>query len=159
MSVMVRAIVVADRKRPRFQVLDRRKMEFVLARNCVARIAFVRDGRLELYPVHYVYSGGAIFGRIATGAKYFSWLAIDEVVLEVDEVKELFEWHSVVVRGAISILRRGGTAADRVAHARAITAIRTLIPTAFTDGDPTPDRGFVFRIDPREMTGRSATTR
>jgi len=157
---MPEASVATDRRvRPRFQPLDQRKMEFVLARNCVARIAFVVDGRAELFPVHYVYSAGAIFGRIANGSKYFNWLVLDDIVLEVDEVNALFEWRSVVVRGSITILSRVGTAADRAAWNRAVTAIRTLIPAAFTDMDPTPDRGFVFRIDPREMTGRSATQR
>src|SRR5690349_9633238 len=146
-------------KRPRIRALTPRQAEFVLARNCVARIAFPRDGRIELLPIHYAYLDGAIVGRIALGVKYLSWLTVSEVVVEVDEVHALFDWSSVVMRGQLTLLRARGTDAERIAYTRAKDALRILIPGAFTERDPTPDRQFLFRIDRTELTGREATTK
>ena len=137
-----------------------RQAEFVLARNSVARIAFQHDGRVEIMPVHYVYSNGAIIGRTSLGKKYLNWLVVREVVVEVDEVQALFEWRSVVLRGGVSLLRaRGGTDAEREAFNGAVDALRALVPGAFTEHDPTPDRRFVFRVDPTEVNGREASTK
>jgi nitroimidazol reductase NimA-like FMN-containing flavoprotein (pyridoxamine 5'-phosphate oxidase superfamily) len=146
-------------KRPRIRELTPRQAEFVLARNCVARIAFLRDGRIEVLPVHYAYLEGAIVGRIALGGKYISWLVASEVVIEVDEVHALYDWSSVVMRGKITLLRPTGSDAERVAYRRAKDAIGILIPGAFTARDPTPERKFLFRVDRTELTGREATTK
>ncbi|MEK7402731.1 MAG: pyridoxamine 5'-phosphate oxidase family protein, partial [Gemmatimonadota bacterium] len=136
-----------------------RQVEFVLARNSVGRIAFAHDGRVELMPVHYVYQNGSIIGRISLGTKYLNWLVVRDVVFEVEEVLGLFDWRSVVMRGAVTLLRARGTDDERAKFNHAVDAIRTLIPGAFTEHDPTPDRRFIFRIDPTETTGREATTK
>jgi nitroimidazol reductase NimA-like FMN-containing flavoprotein (pyridoxamine 5'-phosphate oxidase superfamily) len=141
------------------RALTARQVEFVLARNFVARIAFQHGGRVELMPVHYVYRDGSIIGRISLGTKYLNWLVVGEVVVEVEEVQGLFDWRSVVLRGTVTLLRARGTDEEREAFNHAVDAIRTLIPGAFTEQDPTPDRRFIFRVDPTEVTGREATTK
>ena len=144
---------------PRIQELKGRDPEFVLARNSVGRVAFMGDGRIELLPIHYVYVDGVIVGRTALGTKYLTWLLRSDVTFEVDESQSLFDWCSVVVRGHLTILRAHGSDAERAAYVRAVEAIRTLVPGAMTERDPTPYRGFVFAIKPFEITGRQATPR
>ena len=116
-------------------------------------------GRIELLPIHYVYHDGVIVGRTALGTKYLTWLVRGDVVFEVDESDGLFDWRSVVVRGTATVLRARGTGDARDAYQEALAAIRTLVPDAMTQRDPTPYRGFLFAITPREISGRQAQSR
>jgi uncharacterized protein len=144
---------------PRIRELSERQMQCVLARNHVGRVAFQSDGRVELYPVHYVYADQVLYGRTSFGTKYLSWLVRPDVVFEMDEAQGLFDWRSVIVRGSLSILRPRGPRAQPFAYWNAVAAIRSLLPTAFTEHDPTPQRFVVFRIQPKEITGREAIAR
>lgn len=144
---------------PRIRELSQRQMESVLARNHLARIAFLNDGRIELFPVHYVFADGAIVGRTAFGTKYLAWLEAPEVVLEVDESEGPLDWRSVVVRGSVHLLRARGASGSSTGYLAAVTALRTYLPHTLTDLDPTPSRTAVFRIEPALLSGREAMSR
>jgi nitroimidazol reductase NimA-like FMN-containing flavoprotein (pyridoxamine 5'-phosphate oxidase superfamily) len=144
---------------PRICELAQRQMESVLSRNHVARLAFLNAGRLELLPIHYVFADGCLFGRTAFGTKYVAWLEGPEVLLEVDEAESPHDWRSVVARGTMTLLRARGPDSQPAEYWFAVTALRTYLPSAFTDDDPTPQRTAVFRIQPRELTGREAMAR
>jgi nitroimidazol reductase NimA-like FMN-containing flavoprotein (pyridoxamine 5'-phosphate oxidase superfamily) len=146
---------------PRIRVLTRREATDVLARNHVGRVAFVTvDHRIELHPVHFVWSENAIYGRTSFGAKYAAWMHRPYVAFEVDELeKGPFDWRSVIVHGTVYVLTDSGTTSERDDHRRAMQAIRELLPQAFTARDPTPYRSVIFRIEPHEVTGRAATTK
>jgi nitroimidazol reductase NimA-like FMN-containing flavoprotein (pyridoxamine 5'-phosphate oxidase superfamily) len=145
-------------RQPRVREMTQRQMECVLARNQVARVAFMSDGRLELRPVHYVLVHGALYGRTSFGAKAQAWLGGREVVLEVDEVDAVFDWRSIIVRGTISLLRPRGSARERAEYWKAIEAVRSLVPGAMTERDPAPHRPLVFRLVPVEVTGRESSS-
>jgi nitroimidazol reductase NimA-like FMN-containing flavoprotein (pyridoxamine 5'-phosphate oxidase superfamily) len=155
MSRVTRAII----RGPRLRALSKRQIESVLSRNHIARLAFVNDGRLELLPIHYVFANGCCYGRTAFGTKYVAWLEGPAVLLEVDESEGPCDWRSVVARGTITLLRTRGADALPVEYWSAVTALRTFLPTAFTDEDATPQRTAIFRVQPTELTGREAMSR
>ena len=145
--------------RPRIRKLSTRQAAYVLTRNHVGRIAFVNDGRPAILPVHYVYAGDDIVGRTSYGMKAAAWDARPEVAFEVDETDAIFQWRSVIVQGTIGILSAHGTREERLLYWNAVSAIRTLVPDAMSERDPTPERQIVFAIEPREISGREVSVR
>ena len=143
---------------PFFKKLSPKRINEVLARNSIGRIAFVSEHHIELQPVHYIFDNGHIYGRTSFGAKYVAWLHRPFVAFEVDENEGPYDWRSVIARGTVYVLLPRGTPAEKADYARATRLIKMRQPLAFTPRDPTPYRSVVFRIEVNEMTGREART-
>ncbi len=111
---------------------------------------------MSIVPVHYVYESGWIYGRTAAGGKLREIMRNRRVVFEIDEQTQLFEWRSVVARGPLYLIEPGTTAADATIHAKAVSLIRRLLPSALTDSDPVPFRDQLFRIRVVEISGRAS---
>ena len=148
---------------PRFRALAREECQSLLARNRVGRIAFARGNRIDIVPLHYVFANGVICGRTAPGTRLErasenfanAWPA----AFEVDEVDGLFDWRSVVVHGNLHAATPGDEEwrRDTSDWERALRSFRALIPEAFSDGDPTPFRDVLVRLDVVEISGREAS--
>lgn len=145
---------------PQIRELDRAEIDEILKRNRVGRIGYARGNRIEIRPVHYVYSDGWIYGRISEGTVYgalgetaYHWWP---VVFEVDEVEELFRWRSVLVRGGFYVIPSEGAAFERETWMKALGLLRTLLPDTLREEDPVPFRTVLFRIAVQEATGREA---
>ena len=139
-------------------MLTHAECETLLSRHHVGRIAFSFHDRVDIQPIHYVYSDGLLFGRTSEGAKLVTlehnrWLAF-----EVDEIRGLFDWESVVVQGRFERLGAERTKSDRDAAERAVERLRTLVPDTFAKDDPVSFRTVLFQIHVLEMTGRAAST-
>lgn len=141
---------------PEFSVLPRAEIDAVLARQNVGRLAYSLRDRVDIEPLHYVYADGWVYARTAPGTKLSTVVHNPWVAMEVDEARALFDWDSVVLRGRLHILDDGPTVEMRERYARAVTALRTLVPEAFTDADPTPDRVVVCAVYADDVEGRRA---
>jgi nitroimidazol reductase NimA-like FMN-containing flavoprotein (pyridoxamine 5'-phosphate oxidase superfamily) len=147
---------VTPSKSPTFRELTRAECDALLARNRVGRIAFSYHDHVDIEPIHFVFEDGWIYGRTSDGTKlrtlaHNRWLAF-----ETDEVSALFDWQSVVVKGALYLLESGGPRGDAYDHA--ISLLRTLSPHLLREDDPAPHRTVVFRIHADQVTGRRAST-
>ncbi len=147
---------MAELGRPTLRMLDRAAIERILARNTVGRIAYAYHGRVDVEPIHYVYADGWIYGRTSTGAKLGAIAHNRFVAFEVDETRDLFEWSSVVVKGAFYELSADASERERVAWEHGVALLRQLLPETFTAEDPVPFRQTLFRISARTATGREA---
>ncbi len=143
--------------RPTFSVLDRPTIDALLTRQHVARLAYSRRDRVDIEPIHYVYRDGWIYARTQPGTKLSTVIHNPWVAIEVDEIRAFFDWESVVVRGRLELVDEGPHLEARQRHAAAVAALRTLVPDAFTDADPTPDRQILLAIYAAEVEGRRAT--
>lgn len=145
-------------KRPSVHELTRDECDALLARNHIGRIAFTFHDRVDLEPVHYVYSGGWLHGRTSPGTKLSTLRHHPWIAFEVDEVEGLYDWHSVVVHGVVHIPDRDGSPTDIAAFDSTLALVRELVPDALEAADPTPERQVLFRIYAEEVTGRASTT-
>ena len=144
--------------RPEFKDLSRAECDAILARHHVGRIAYATGSRVDIEPIHYVFTDGWIYCRTSRGVKsailaHHRWAAF-----EVDEVKGLFDWRSVVVRGAVYFVDSDSPPADQESFARGIEMLRELVPGTGTENDPVPFRLFVLRMHLDEVTGKEATS-
>ncbi len=143
---------------PTFRTLDRAEIEEVLARNNVARLAYILEGHVDIEPIHYVFADDTLYGRTAPGTK-LSALGQDYwVAVEVDEVDALFDWRSVVVHGGFHRIPPDQPGTQEVLWSRALELLRGLIPDALTVDDPTPHRTVIFRIPIQRAAGRAASS-
>lgn len=143
--------------KPSFRELTREECSDILTRNHVGRVAFSYKDHVDIEPIHFVYADGWIYGRTTFGTKmrtlaHNRWLAF-----EAEEIEGLFDWRSVVVKGALYVLAPNGSQHD--AYTTAIEVLHSFVPEALDEGDPTPDRRIVFRINADQVTGRSASTK
>lgn len=142
---------------PTFRGLERREIDDILARNHVARLAYLLDGRVDIEPIHYVFAEGTLYGRTAPGTK-LSALARDYwVAVEVDEVEDMFRWRSVVVHGGFHRIPPNQPGTQQVLWEHAVELLRGLVPEALTSADPTPHRTVLFRIPIQQAEGRAAS--
>lgn len=144
---------------PRIRALSTIQAEFILTRNHVGQLSFIAGGKPQLLPLHYTYASGRIVTRTSFGPKCAAWLEQPSVVFGVEESDGLLDWRSVIVQGTARILSLHGTLHERAEYWRALNVVRTLIPEALTERDPTPDRRVLLEIIPTELSGREASTR
>ncbi|HLS48070.1 MAG TPA: pyridoxamine 5'-phosphate oxidase family protein, partial [Gemmatimonadales bacterium] len=137
-----------------FRDMDQAECEALLKRHHHGRIAFSFKDRVDIQPISYLFEGEWLVGRTQHGSKLRTLQQSPWVAFEVDETDGPFDWRSVVIRGTVYILSPGTPE-----YEENVAAIQALLPAAFTEDDPTPERDVVFRIYPRDMTGRSASSR
>lgn len=142
-------------QRPVISPLRGDEMLALLARNHVGRLAFSLHDRVDVEPIHYVSDPPWIFGRTSVGAKVLTLAHNQWCAFEVDEVRGLFDWQSVVIKGPFS--PRGSPFASWDFD-RALAALRRLIPNTLADDDPTPGRDILFGIHASEMSGRCSAS-
>jgi nitroimidazol reductase NimA-like FMN-containing flavoprotein (pyridoxamine 5'-phosphate oxidase superfamily) len=143
--------------------LTESQMDRLLRQQVVGRIGCHADGRTYVVPVTYVYDGKAIYGHTGQGLKVTLMRRNPEVCFEVDNMRSITDWQSVIVQGTYEEL--AGEEAWRAVH----LLTERLLPVAASEGEGSqPGRhlsdvhlraqtrppSVVYRIAIREKTGR-----
>lgn len=129
----------------------------LLARLHVGRLAFSWKDRVGILPLHYVYEYGWIYGRTSGGEKTRLVQHNPWVAFEVDEIRGLFDWRSVVAAGRLTILDPALSPGEQERYDRARAALAGLLTREGYRDDPTPERSLFFSIAVSEVTGRRAS--
>lgn len=142
------------RRRPVFRELPDGEARALLTQLHVGRLAFTLHGRVDIEPINYASDGEWVFGRTGAGTKLTTLLHHPWCAFEADDVRDIFDWSSVVVKGTFYLLDPEINASGT--YDRAVALLRELIPETFTEGDPVPRRDIVFGIYLHEVSGRQA---
>lgn len=142
--------------RPKFDSIADAEARALLQSHHVGRLGFTVEGRPDIEPIAYALQGDWIYCRTSPGTKLTALTERPWVAFEVDEVDGPFDWRSVVAHGTMYPI--GDHPGDRDAKARAVAAVQTFDPAAFTAADPVPHRTALVRINIQDLTGRSATS-
>ena len=139
---------------PHFGALSDARSRALVARNNVGRFAYSFRDRVDIRPLHYVYDAGWIFGRTSVGSKLTMLAHQPWCAFEVDEVRGVLDWDSVVGHGHFEILDPETGSPDR--YARALELLERLVPGTLAPEDPAPARSILFGIYLADIAGRSA---
>ena len=141
--------------------LGEAEIEDVLRTATIGRIG-CRDGdSVYVVPISFVYADGCAYGHSAEGRKLTLMRATPEVCFEVEDVRRLSDWRTVVARGAFEELH-----GDDARAALDLLAIRFAPPGTRPDaGAPASSHGHststppvLFRIRLLSTTGRFEST-
>lgn len=134
--------------------LSREEIDTFLQRHSHGRIAYSFRDRVDIEPIHYVWRAPWLYGRTTPGAKLTTWQRNPWVAFEVDEVRNTFDWTSVVAKGTVYLVGEEATAHAADTFADVVDQLRRLVPTTFTPDDPVPEREVLFRVHVDEIRGR-----
>jgi nitroimidazol reductase NimA-like FMN-containing flavoprotein (pyridoxamine 5'-phosphate oxidase superfamily) len=82
-------------------------VDYVLRTEVVGRIACVADGWPYIVPVTYVYDGGdLVFIHSAEGRKIEAMRKNPQVCFEVEQIRSMTNWRTVIARGRFEELPR-----------------------------------------------------
>ena len=141
---------------PVFRDLAFGEIESMLKAHTYGRLAFTFRDRVDIEPIHFVYEDGWLVCRTGPGTKLTQLSHHPWVAFEIDEVRGMFEWRSVVVKGTVYFVEPEGNPTLVESWRAAVEALRKRVPGALSDTDPTPGRNVIFRIHIDEMHGRAA---
>jgi uncharacterized protein len=139
-----------------FRDLRRDEIEEIIARNSVGRIAFAFHDRVDIQPIHYVYERGWLYGRTSEGAKIATLQHNQWVAFEIDEIKDTFDWRSIVVHGSFWRIHPLGSPHAEEVWTKAADLVSKIVPGALTEQDPVAFRQILFRIAVSDVRGREA---
>jgi uncharacterized protein len=106
--------------------LSKEEIEGVLNSNVIGRIGCVGDDRVYVVPITYVYDNGYVIGHTTEGMKIEFLRQNPECCFEVDEMKSISNWQSVIAWGTFEELE--GEAADK-AMEKLVSKLLPLVPS------------------------------
>lgn len=145
-------------------LLDNIQIEEVLTRQIMGRIGCCGDGVTYIVPISYAYDGEYVYGHATEGMKIDIMRQNTDVCFEVEEMKDMANWKSVIAWGTFEELtdqtqRKKGlqTLVDRVLPLISSETTHLSPQWPFPVSDINTIKGIVFRIRLEKKTGRFET--
>lgn len=145
--------------------LSSSQIEEVLKNQLVGRIGCSLNDEAYIIPISYAYDGNYIYCHTTEGKKTAIMRKNPKVCFQVDEMRDMANWKSVIVQGEFEELkskeeRTTGMRTLLNRYLPVISSVTTHIGEhwPFHPDDVTNINGIVFRIAVQEKTGRFEST-
>ena len=135
------------------------EIEELLREHLVGRIGCSYEGRTYIIPISYAYNGKCIYGLSKEGLKLQIMRHNPKVCFEVEELKDMGNWKSVLAWGDFEELsdfdsRNEGIEIITKRNLTLISSVTTHQMPTWPFIDAAKINGVVFRIKLTERTGR-----
>lgn len=144
-----------------FGILDNSKIERVLKENVIGRLGCYGDGKMYILPISYAYDGEHLYAHSLEGLKISIMRKNPTVCFQVDTMKDMADWESVLLWGIFEELtnEKDINVAVQSLMNRKLPLVSSetvkLSPEwPFHTGDYSEISGLFFRINITEKTGR-----
>jgi len=141
--------------------LQPQQIEDVLKSQQIGRIGCSLDGYTYVVPISYAYDGNYIYCHTTEGKKTSMMRQNPKICFEVEEMKDMSNWKSVVIQGEFEELkdiqqRNNAMRSLLNRYLPVISSITTHIGESwpFHPENISEINGVVFRIKIKEKTGR-----
>jgi nitroimidazol reductase NimA-like FMN-containing flavoprotein (pyridoxamine 5'-phosphate oxidase superfamily) len=143
-------------------ILDQEQIERVLTTQIIGRIGCYSDGVSYVVPISYAYDGAFIYGHSQQGMKLNIMRDNPKICFQVDIIKNMANWDSVIVMGLFEELSRTDEKRTALRHLNSrVTPLISSTTVQLTpdwpfgyDNDLDKVKGILFRIRPQIKTGR-----
>jgi len=144
--------------------LPAKDIEEVLTHQVMGRIGCHDDNTTYVIPISYAYDGKYIYGHTTNGMKIKMMRSNPSVCFEVEEIRDMANWKSIILWGTFEELSAGIERTN--ALQKLVDRILPLISSETTHLSPhwpfPPEnisviKGIVFRIAIKKKTGRFET--
>lgn len=134
----------------------------LLSREVTGNLACFDKGVVYMVPISYVFDGECIYGHSKNGLKNEMMRNNPQVCFEVDNLKDLGNWQSVITWGRYEELgeEKEKEAALRLLQSRAVPLRGEDLPAGwpFSEAATTEMKGILFKIRIKKITGRFERT-
>ena len=141
------------------------EIDKLLKNEVVGRIGCSLDGKVYIVPISYAFEGNSIYAHTFEGLKVDAMRKNPEVCFEVDDIKNMGNWQSVIAWGTYEEIvdKEECKAALQLLlnrHLPVISSITTHLGKnwPFTSNDLDNIEGIIFRIKLSTRTGKYETS-
>ena len=144
-----------------FGQLQPEEIEKLISSQVVGRIGCHADGQTYIVPISYAYDGVYIYGFTQEGMKVRMMRKNPRVCFEIDNLKTMANWQSVIAWGEFEELKDGADRQqallklhERILPIIASATTRISPEWPFAPNDINSIKGVVYRVRLTEKTGR-----
>ena len=145
-----------------FEILNKKQIEKVISENILGRLGCHADDETYIVPISYAYDGKNIYFRSFEGLKLSMMRKNPKVCFQVDAIKDMADWESVIVWGTFEELTNKKdrdlglkTLMSRTLPEIASEMVKFSAEWPFPTTNYSQIEGVVYRIRITKRSGRS----